>query len=150
MSSPKMTRMFGLRPDAAAGRGGGAGCACACETCPAARPAAARADVPVRSMWRRLNAPWARGFFSSFSGRAVVVMMVPSLRGQRLFREQELDLGSQLPVGRSGGPCDIVVGGDLHVHGLLADLEHPPEDASDRHGPAVAVAGFPVRGDDRR
>ena len=74
-----MTRMFGLRPGAAAGRGGGAGCACACETCPAVRPAAARADVPVRSMWRRLNAPWARCFFSSFSGRAVVVMIVPFL-----------------------------------------------------------------------
>ena len=30
------------------------------------------------------------------------------------------------------------------------DLEHAPEAAADRHGPAVAVAGFPVGGDDRR
>ena len=73
----------------------------------------------------------------------------PILRLNSLLRKQELELGSQLPVGRSGGPCDVVVGSELHVHGLAADLEHPPEAASDRHGPAVAVAGFPVGGDDR-
>src|SRR6188472_1798078 len=150
MSSPKMTRMFGLRPDTVAGRGGGAGCACACETCPTVRPAAARADVPVRSMWRRLNAPRARCLLSSFSGPVTVVMIIPSLLSPRLLREQELDLGSELPVGSSSGPCDVVVGGELHVHGLVADLENPPEAASDRHGPAVAMPGFPVRGDDRR
>src|SRR5829696_7197516 len=149
MSSPKMTRMFGLRPGAMAGRGGGAGCACVCETCPTVRPAAARADVPVRSMWRRLNAP-RRCFFSSFSGRAVVVMVVPSLSVASPSFEKKswtwaLSCQSAAPVG-----CDVVVGGKLHVHGLAADLEHPPEAASDRQGPAVAVAGFPIRGDDRR
>src|SRR5688572_29298011 len=57
---------------------------------------------------------------------------------QRLLRGQELDLRSELPVGTSGGSCDVVVGRELHVDGLAADLEHPPEAISDRHGRAGA------------
>src|SRR5215207_8340014 len=57
ISSPKMTRMFGLvPPGAAAGRGGGVGgVGCACATAvPPESPEAASA-VPASSMRRRLT-----------------------------------------------------------------------------------------------
>src|SRR5437867_4212681 len=52
MSSPKMTRMFGLRPD-------GAGCACACVTligAPVISADAAASVVPPSRILRRLRA----------------------------------------------------------------------------------------------
>src|SRR5689334_5309362 len=58
MSSPKITRMFGLPPDGAAGRGGGVGCACA-TAAPPDRPEAASA-VPASSIRRRLTCPSER------------------------------------------------------------------------------------------
>ena len=42
----------------------------------------------------------------------------------------------------------IVVGGDVGIDRLVADLEDAPDAAADRQGPAIIVISFPVGGNE--
>ena len=63
--------------------------------------------------------------------------------------EKERPLSSQLPIGASVvGRYDIVIGGDVGVDGLVADLEDAPDAAADGDGPAIIVISFPIGSDE--
>jgi len=65
-------------------------------------------------------------------------------------REQECPLSAQLPISASVvGRYNVVVGRDVGIDCLMADLENAPEAAADRHSPAIVVISFPVGGDKR-
>src|SRR5262245_65941206 len=63
--------------------------------------------------------------------------------------KQECPLRPQLPISADVvGGYDIIVGGDVGIDCLVADLENAPDAAADRYSPAIIVLGFPVGRDE--
>ena len=67
-----------------------------------------------------------------------------------LFREKQLKLQTQLPVGAVFRFFHVVKRLHLCVDRLFSDLEDFPDTAAKRHGPLIATFRLPVGGDNRR
>src|SRR6516162_8345087 len=67
-----------------------------------------------------------------------------------LLGEQKCKLGSQLPVCCTVWMNDVVIGGYVCTHWLVADFEYSAKAAANRHDPLLTRCRQPVRGDERR
>src|SRR5262249_19824759 len=66
------------------------------------------------------------------------------------LREKQRELSAQLPVWRAGWMNDVVIGGYIGAHWLVAYSEYPAKTAANRDGPPVIRWRQPIRSDDRR
>src|SRR4051794_30088634 len=66
------------------------------------------------------------------------------------FREHQLNLEPDLPVGSVVGSNGVVVGRELRVHRQLAQMKDLADAAADWNGPLLAAGRVPIDRSDRR
>src|SRR5215831_16278706 len=69
---------------------------------------------------------------------------------RRSFREHELYLRADLPVGSEVRSYDVVIRRDLRIHRQLADVKDLADAAAERDGPLLTGLCFPICGSDWR
>lgn len=125
-----------------------------------------RQRAGARESW--LSRPTSRSSASRFCGnrallgRHVLVTVMSASDGQAKLSweaiapladhlplgEEQGQLGSQLPIWRACWTNDVVIGGYICAHWLIAHFEYSAKTATDRYGPLLTRRCQPVRGND--